>query len=84
MEEVIRITGLLESDIAESMSIRERYEKLKLEKASAPKEETPKLKQTFLPFLVEPQKTSNPEFMTILVEIRDLLKQIVKDKEKSD
>lgn len=80
MEEVVRITGLLETEITDSIAIRERSEKLKLEKQSRPKEEIPKLKQTFLPFPVEPQNTSNPEFMTILVEIRDLLKQLVEDK----
>lgn len=84
MEEVVQITGLLETEIADSIAIRERSEKLKVERQSRPKEEIPKLKQTFLPFLVEPQKTSNPEFMTILVEIRDLLKQLVKDKDGSD
>jgi hypothetical protein len=76
IEEVSRITGLLESDIEEALKLREKSAQIKLERA---KEPSPKLKQTFLPFLVEPRKTTESDTVALLTEIRDLLKELVKN-----
>ncbi len=79
MEEVVQITGLLEDDIKDAIQRRQVAERMKAERESMPKETVQKSIKAFMPHLIKPKPVQD-DMMTVLIEIRDLLKQLVEDK----